>query len=72
MCRFILSCDSIIILGSLLQHNLKATVKEEQVLSGMSSQRQISLEFYTHTLIFLGGNILEFLRGSHQCQMEKN
>ena len=39
MCKFISSYDSIITIGSLLQHSLKAIVKKEQMLTGRSSQR---------------------------------
>lgn len=41
----------------------QAIVKKEQMLTGMSSQRQISPEFYLYKLIFLGGDILESFRG---------
>lgn len=66
MCKFIVKRQS------LLQHKIKAMVKKEQVWTGMTSQRLISPDFYMHILMFLGGNILEFLRGSHQFYVGKN
>lgn len=41
----------------------QAIVKKEQRLTEMSSQRQISPEFYLYKFIFLRGDILEFFRG---------